>query len=433
MSRLRPHFKEHRAHVDHLVQAALAAADPELLVADRLRSASLPELAGDGHLYLVAIGKAAATMARAAHAVLGERIHLAALVGKSPHPPAWLPAGWQYHAGSHPVPDARSVDAATAVATMLQATQPEDQLLVLLSGGASALFSHPRLALADWQSLTAALLASGCPIDHFNIVRRHLDAVKGGGLARLAAPARCHALILSDVVGSALAAIGSGPTVPLAEPVENALAILDHYAVANRLTPSVWARVQDTLRQERDKRGDNYPRPTNEIIGDNHRAGQAAAQAAAALGFDPIHLTSHLQGEAREVGKVVAALAQDAPDGACYVLGGETTVTLRGKGAGGRNQELALATAVALQNVPRRIVFTLATDGEDGPTAAAGAIVSGRTVKQAEAAGLDAAGALAANDSFTFFTHLDAGRQHIVTGPTGTNVNDLTFILAYSP
>ena len=296
----------------------------------------------------------------------------------------------------------------------------------------------PGVTLADIQALTHVLLRSGAPIQAINTLRKHLSQVKGGGLARLAHPATVIALILSDVVGSPLDVIASGPTVPDPTTFADALAALARYGIADEVPPAIRrhleagaaGRIPDTP-----KAGDPVlARVHNVIVADNALAAQAAAERARALGFETL-LSTFVEGEAREVARVVAALAKEvvtyrrpvAPP-ACLVLGGETTVTLRGDGMGGRNQELALAAALELAGWGDVMVAALATDGTDGPTDAAGGLIDGTTVARGEALGLSASAALAANDAYPY---LDRVGDLLMTGPTNTNVNDLTLIFVF--
>lgn len=438
-------FGAYREHVTQLLHAALAAADPEAAVRRALRregqalhagSLTLPQTP-NGRLFLIAVGKASVPMATAAAAVLGDALTAGIAITKrtkNEAAPSIPHTAITVTEGAHPVSDASSVAATTAVLDLLADTQPDDLVLCLISGGASALLTQPLLPLADWQAVNKALLVSGCTINEFNCVRRQLDRVKGGGLAAAAAPARCVSLILSDVVGNPLSDIGSGPTVPTSETAVDALTVLRRYQMEAALAPAVWERVAAALETAVSPRLPHPPH--NEIIGDVRIAAEAAATAARTLGFQTQLLTAQLEGEAREVGRVVAAIAKDAPAGRCLILGGETTVTLRGDGIGGRNLETALAAALALDGVPETAVASIATDGDDGPTQAAGAVITGTTVKNGRDAHLDATAALAANDSYTYFNQLEphlpaAHKTLLITGLTGTNVNDLIFILKY--
>jgi glycerate 2-kinase len=327
----------------------------------------------------------------------------------------------------HPVPDGNSVRGAQAVADIARQATERDLVICLLSGGGSALLTLPvaGLTLADLQALTDALLRSGATINELNTVRKHLSRVKGGRLAHLVAPAALVTLVLSDVVGDPLDVIASGPTVPDPTTVADAQAVLKWYGIrTGRAVPF----------QETPKPGDPaFERVQHVIVGSNRLAAVAAVEQARQLGFGALLLSTYIEGEAREVARVAAALAKGmrghgdplSPP-ACLVWGGETTVTVCGEGKGGRNQELALATALALDGWPGVLVMALATDGTDGPTDAAGAIATGETVARAEALGLDSQAALDANDSYPFFEALG---DLILTGPTGTNVNDLLFVL----
>jgi hydroxypyruvate reductase len=316
---------------------------------------------------------------------------------------------------------------------------------VLISGGGSALLPLPAdaLPLADYQALTGLLLRCGADITEINAIRKHCSRLQGGQLARLAAPAQVVTLILSDVVGTPLDAIASGPTVPDPSTFADAVAILRRHGILDQIPGSVRdhllagaaGAIPDTP-----KPGDPlFQHVTNVVIGDNASAGRAAVAEAHRLGFSSALLTTFIQGEAREVGRAVAGLAQGIACGqsdfaapACLVLGGETTVTIRGQGTGGRNQELALAAAIALDSYPlpedvEVAVASLGTDGTDGPTDAAGGVAWPDTVARGRALGLDARAALADNDSYHY---LGALGDLIVTGPTGTNVNDLIVIIA---
>jgi hydroxypyruvate reductase len=432
-------------------RAALAAVDPRAAVrrclhvepgpATRLRLDSWEwTLRLENRLVLVAVGKAAAPMAEAAAAVLGPRLSAGVVVTKYGHAAgAQLPATLRLIEAGHPVPDANGLDGARRVAELASDLSAGDLLLILLSGGASALLPAPApgLTLDDVQTLTTLLLRAGATIPEVNAVRKHTDRLKGGGLARLAQPASVVALILSDVVGDPLEVIASGPTTPDPTTFADVWALLARYRLTEQLTPAIAAHLQAGLAgalPETPKPGDPlFERVTNVLIGSNRQAAQAALREAEGLGYRPLLLGSFLEGEAREVGRVAAALAKSvrvhgdplAPP-ACLVWGGETTVTVRGNGRGGRNQELALAAALALDGVPGLALMALGTDGTDGPTDAAGGLVDGQTAARARALGLDLWQALADNDSYSA---LDALGALVKTGPTGTNVNDLLILL----
>jgi hydroxypyruvate reductase len=323
---------------------------------------------------------------------------------------------------------------------------PADLVIVLLSGGGSALLPAPAegLRLQDLQETTDLLLACGADITEVKAVRKHCSRWAGGQLARVASPARVAALVLSDVVGSPLDAIASGPTAPDPTTFSDARAVLTQHRLEDKVPSPVWARIEagcrgaiaDTAKPE----DPLFERVHNVIVGDNECAARAAGAEARRQGWNALYLGSRMEGEAREVGRVMAGLGlslawgeADFPLPACLILGGETTVTLQGRGKGGRNQELALAAALALDRArkPANVhiaVLSFATDGNDGPTDAAGAIATGETLVRARRLGLDARAALAATDSAPFWSALG---DLVLTGPTNTNVNDLVFVLAW--
>jgi hydroxypyruvate reductase len=324
---------------------------------------------------------------------------------------------------------------------LLQDTTANDVVICLLSGGGSALLPLPvpGVTLDDLQRLTSDLLRCGATINEINAVRKHLSQVQGGQLARLAAPAPVIALILSDVVGSPLDVIASGPTVPDTSTFADALGVLERYGIIEQTPPAIVAHLRRGLSgdvPETPKPGDPvFEHVQTLVIGDNRIAAQAAVQQAAELGLHTLLLSTYVEGEAREVAKVLAGLGkeiarygQPLPRPACLIAGGETTVTIRGQGKGGRNQELALAAAIALDGWDDVLLLTVATDGGDGPTDAAGAFADGTTVARARVQGLNPAAYLANNDAYNFFQALG---DLLITGPTRTNVNDLTLIFVF--
>jgi glycerate 2-kinase len=298
------------------------------------------------------------------------------------------------------------------------------------------------ISLADLQVLTQVLLECGATINEINTIRKHVSQLKGGQLAQLASPAKVVSLILSDVVGDPLEVIASGPTVPDPTTFDDAWSILVRYGVVEDMPTSIINHLsagREGTVPDTPKPGDPlFDRVQNVIIGSNRLAAYAAAEEAQRMGFDTILLTTFLEGEAREVGKVIAGLAKGAVHGeamhpagrslsrpVCLVLGGETTVTLHGDGKGGRNQEMALAAALSLVGWEDVLIACLATDGTDGPTDAAGAFADGTSINRAVHLGLDAKTYLGRNDAYHFFRQLD---DLIVTGPTKTNVNDLILV-----
>jgi hydroxypyruvate reductase len=453
-----------------VLAAALAAADPGAAVRRSLRHEGellyvgerTYDLARIERVLLVSFGKAGLPMARAAADILGERLSGGVVVTKAGQPildfgfsisdlplsqsKIGYPAGVnprskiQVITSGHPVPDTRSVAAGQAVAGLLAGASERDLVLALISGGGSALFTLPvpDVALDDLQALTRALLASGASINEINTLRKHLDRVKGGGLARLAHPAALAALVLSDVVGSPLDVIASGPAVADTTTFTDAWAVLERYGLAQGAPAPILAHLRRGLAgaiPDTPKPGDPaLAGVQNVVVASGAQAAAAALDMARVEGFQTLLLTTYMQGEAREVGRALAAVAREIaasgnplPRPACLVAGGETTVTLRGDGRGGRNQELALAAVADLAGLERVALVALATDGDDGPTDAAGAVVTGETLARAQALGLDPAAHLAHNDAYPFFAALG---DLLRPGPTHTNVNDLTFIFA---
>jgi glycerate 2-kinase len=393
------------------------------------------------NLYVVGCGKAGAPMAQAVEDLVGDEIAGGVVVVKYGHTAPTRQV--RLVEAGHPLPDAQSVAGARAVTDLVDGALAEDLVIVLISGGGSALLTLPApgLRLADLQDLTRLLLRCGATIHEINTLRRHCSAVKGGQLARHIAPARAVALVLSDVVGNSLDAIASGPLVPDRTTFADAWAVVETYDLAQDLPPRVRAHLEAGLRGEipdTPKPGDTLFEPMQVIVvGDNARAAEHAARAARDAGYHTQVLSTFVQGEAREVARVVAALGKEVvrfdrpqPAPACLILGGETTVTLQGDGLGGRNQELALSAALALEGWPRITVAALGTDGNDGPTDAAGGMVDGRTAARARDAAHDPIVHLKNNDAYPV---LRATSDLLVTGPTNTNVNDLIFVFVEAP
>lgn len=445
------------AAVTRILAAALGAVEPAAAVRGFLRrdgaSLEVGSASYDLHRFervlLFGIGKAGAPMARAAADILGERLAAGVVVVKEGHADQigdfGLPKGEaqsEIHnpqstieliEAGHPVPDERSVTGARRVVELLASATERDLVIGLISGGGSALLTLPApgVSLRDLQVLTQLLLASGATITEMNALRKHLDQVKGGGLVGLAGGATFATLILSDVIGDPLDVIASGPTVPDASTFAEAYGVLERYGVVARTPPAVLAHLRSGVAgrvPETPKPGDpRFDRVQNVIVGSNRQALDAAAAAVAAEGFEPSVIATPLQGEAREVGVTLARLARtDGRRPQALLAGGETTVTLHGDGRGGRNQEMALAAVEELAGQRDVVLVTLATDGGDGPTDAAGAVVTGATLHRAAALGLDPAASLARNDAYTFF---DALGDLLKPGPTQTNVNDLALLL----
>ncbi|MGE0452357.1 MAG: glycerate kinase [Vicinamibacteria bacterium] len=428
-----------------MLRAALLAARPAPLVAARLRVegetlavAGVRHRLGRGRVLVLAVGKAAAAMARAAERALGRHLDGGLAIDVSGRArPRRLPL----LLAGHPVPDARGLRAARAAAALARGLGQDDLLLVLLSGGASALLPAPAegISLADKARVTARLLAAGASIDELNVVRKHLSRLKGGGLARLAAPARVVCLALSDVVGDDLATIGSGPTHPDSSTFAEAIAILERRG-GLELAPAAVRRHLEAgargRRPETAKPGDAcFVRVRTRVIGSGKLSLAAAAREARRLGLRTVVLTARLSGEAREVAPALLARLRRrlrfsrSSRPLCLLASGETTVTVRGRGRGGRNQELALAAVEPLARFPGpAVVATLATDGRDGHSDGAGAVVDDTTLARGRSRGLDEpAAALARNDSARY---LEAVGDQVRTGPTGTNVADIVALLA---
>jgi glycerate 2-kinase len=429
-----------------ILGAGLAAVAPRAALARHLhRTGDL--LRADGRAYdlraharvlVVGAGKASAEMAAAVEDQLGAHVSAGLVIAKDGH--AVPTRHVAVREASHPLPDTRGVTATAELRALLASAGEHDLVLVLLSGGGSALLEQPAdgLSLGALQATTEALLRAGATINELNAVRKHLSAVKGGNLARAAAPATVLVLVLSDVVGNPLDVIASGPCAPDPTTYADALAVLARYQLAEAVPPAVRAHLEAGARGERPetpKPGDPvFARVHHVIVGDNAQAAAACVAEAERHGLRALLLSTFVEGEAREVGRVLGALGRElrlhgrplAPP-ACLVLGGETTVTVRGPGHGGRNQEVALGAALALAGLDNVLVLSAATDGGDGPTDAAGAFADGTTLTRAAALGLDPRAHLARNDAYPFFQALG---DLLVTGPTRTNVNDLMLVLA---
>jgi len=417
--------------------AALRAGDVGLLVLQALAGLDLP---ARGRLLVVGAGKASGAMAAAAESALGDRVVTGVVAVKDGHLAPTrrvrlLEAG-------HPVPDQRGVDAARAIRDLAASATADDLVLVLISGGGSALTPAPAppITLAEKQALTRLLLRAGADIKQLNAVRKHVSTLKGGQLARAAAPARVEALLLSDVNGDPLDVIASGPTAPDDSTFAEAMRILGRFDIRDQVAPSIVTRLQQGVQgeiAETPKPGDPlFERVRNRVIGNNTLVVDAAAAAARTLGLTPLVLTRTLEGEAVDVGRRFAAMARDLKAGrgpvalpCCVIAGGETTVTVRGQGLGGRCQELALAAAIELEGLAGAVVLAAGTDGSDGPTTAAGAIADGESARRARAAHVDLAARLADNDSHAALEPLG---DLLLTGPTNTNLLDLYLIVVES-
>jgi hydroxypyruvate reductase len=388
-------------------------------------------------VFVIGAGKASASMAKALEGMLGETIAEGLVCVKYGHL-AELATVKLVEAG-HPMPDEPGRAGAQAILELAFRAQKEDLVISVLSGGGSALLPLPveGVSLADKQETTKVLLACGATIHEINAVRKHISQVKGGGLARAVSPATHVALILSDVVGDDLDVIASGPTVPDSSAFEDCMNIFARYGITAKVPEAVLGHIQKGVEgkaPENPKPGDPlFGTVQSAIVGSNIECVLTAEKTARALGYDTVILSSMLEGETVDVAQVHAGIAKEivktghplsAP--ACVLSGGETTVTIKGDGLGGRNQEFALAAGLGIAGWDHVVVLSGGTDGTDGPTDAAGAVVDGLTVKRARELGLDPAAFLANNDAYHFFEKLG---DLVKTGPTNTNVMDLRVVL----
>jgi hydroxypyruvate reductase len=437
--------KQLRRDATSIFRAALAAADPadavmrhvridkDTLIAGRKRYA----LSHFRRVIVVGAGKASALMAVPVERLLSTRIAGGLVNVKYGHGAKLRRI--RVNECGHPVPDESGVQGAREIARIVDEAGADDLVLCLISGGASALLPYPAepITLTMKQETTRMLLASGANINEMNAVRKHISSIKGGRLAALAYPAQIVSLILSDVIGNNLDVIGSGLTAADSSTYVDARAILQRFGLLERVPQVIRERIErGASGQIEETPKANHPafqRTQNVIVGSNDLALDAAADRAKALGYRTLVLSSFIEGETREVARVHAAIAKEIIASgrpvrrpACVISGGETTVTLKGSGNGGRNQEFALAAAIDIEAMPRVVLLSGGTDGTDGPTDAAGALCDGSTVTRARAAGLDPLAYLANNDSYTFFSQVDG---LIKTGPTRTNVMDVRLVL----
>jgi glycerate 2-kinase len=446
-----------RKDLQRIAQAALESVDPLQIIRHslRLKGRTLQvrtpgvrrdfDLARFPRIFVLGFGKAAGRMAQAVEEVLGTRIDRGLVVVKAGRE-APLKLVRQV-AGGHPVPDESSVQAAEQIAAMADEADERTLVVILISGGGSSLLAAPMdpgetgLTLADIQETTRQLLACGAAIGEINCVRKHLLLLAGGRLARRIAPATSVSLVLSDVVGDDLQTIASGPTCADSTTYDQAISIARYHGIDATLPAPVMALLQEGAAgriPETPKPGEpELAASAVVLVGTNLLALRSASEQAARLGYHPLVLTSHLAGEAREAARVLAAVAKDvAASGtpcrrpACILAGGETTVTLRGNGRGGRNQEMAVAFLREMELDPALLsgawFLSFSTDGEDGPTDAAGGFADPAAGRAAVAAGLSAQDALARNDSYTF---LDRIQSLFVAGPTATNVCDIQILI----
>ena len=399
-----------------MMEAALKAAQPDSAV-----QAALGRLQIDstGRLIVIALGKAAWQMAKAASDALGNQIDKGLVITKYDHVKHDLPWFVMREAG-HPIPDSNSFDATKQALDLIMDLEARDTVLLLISGGGSALFEQPLIAPEELQDITDQLLRSGADITEINTIRKRLSAVKGGRFAERCQPARVVSIILSDIIGDPLDMIASGPAYPDSSTCADAARIINRYGI--RLSEE----AQALMAQETPK---SLPDVTSLVTGSVTVLCDAAANKARELGYEPVILTASLACQAREAGSFLGAIAQyhqHTKHSLAFIAGGETVVRLTGQGKGGRNQELALSAARDIQGLDQTLVFSLGSDGTDGPTDAAGGVVDGQTAQRLHELGMSIDHILLDNDSYPALQAVDG---LIMTGPTGTNVNDVSVLL----
>ncbi len=403
-----------RSDAQTIISASIRAVQPDAAVRRALQGREFPD-----RVVLAAVGKAAWQMAKAARECLGNRMDAGVVVTKYGHVLGPIPGCTCYEAG-HPVPDGNSFQGTQAVLDLVSGLSERDTVIFLLSGGGSALFEKPLISGEELQDITNQLLSSGADIVEINTIRKRLSAVKGGRFARMCAPARVFAIVLSDILGDPLDMIASGPACADRSTCEQALSIAEKYGL--RLS----GEARTLLAQETPKALDNVE---TQITGSVRELCAAAASAARELGYEPVLLTDQLCCQAREAGSFLASIARTHHSQGrklAFLAGGETVVKLTGAGKGGRNQELALSAAQGIDGLDGALVFSLGSDGTDGPTDAAGGIVDGQTAARLRKQGLSIHQVLENNDAYHALAKADG---LIVTGPTGTNVNDVSVIL----
>lgn len=403
-----------RNHANAIVSASISAVLPDEAVKRALQGKEFP-----GRVLLVSAGKAGWQMAKAAYDCLGSRIDKGVVITKYDHVKGPIGNLICREAG-HPVPDEHSFSATQEAVELVSGLRPDDTVLFLLSGGGSALFELPLVPGPVLQDITGQLLACGADIVEINTLRKRLSAVKGGRFAQLCAPAQVFSIVLSDILGDPLDMIASGPAYPDSSTCDQAVAIAEKYKL--RLPDEAWA----LLRRETPKVLDNV---TTQITGSVRQLCAAARDACQSLGYEPVVLTDQLCCQAREAGSFLASILrshQGSDKPLAFIAGGETVVHLTGHGLGGRNQELALAAADGIRGIPNAAVFSIGSDGTDGPTDAAGGYVDWQSADALAAHGIDIYQVLQDNDAYHALQAVDG---LILTGPTGTNVNDVSVAL----
>ncbi len=437
--------KKARKDILDIVEETIRAIDPYRLVKQNLRLEEGYLIAGsrriglpdEGRVLLAGAGKACFAMAKAAAEVLGDRVRRG-IFNVPTEPLEDLGPGFTFNVAGHPTPDQRGLRGAKMILEMAEEAKEGDVFIFLVSGGGSALLPYPApgITLEDKKKLTSLLLASGASIDQVNVVRKHVSRIKGGWLAKAAYPATVVSLIVSDVVGDPVESIASGPTCPDPSTFSDCMKIVTDYGMLDELPQSIRKRLEEGAAgriPETPKPGDPvFERTVNLVIGNNRIALEAAKRKAEELGYRSMILTDMMEGEAREIGVLVASIHSSISRSglplsppALVIMGGETTVTLTpNPGLGGRNQELALSASRKIKE--RGLILSLATDGRDGPTDSAGAIVESRTPEEIREAGMDPERQLATHSSYDALRKIGA---HLFTGYTGTNVCDVVYVL----
>jgi glycerate 2-kinase len=431
--------------LEKIFLAGLRAVDPERMVRKHVKRTDRSleigghsyELDGFQHILLVGAGKGTAPMAKALEDLLGDNLNAGCITVKYGHS---IPLRkTEIIEAGHPIPDEAGIEGAERILERVRGCSAKDLIICAFSGGGSALLPAPvhPVSLSQKQQTTRLLLECGASIDEINAVRKHLSRIKGGGLAKAAHPAAVVALMLSDVIDDRLDVIASGPTVPDPSTYYGCLQILMKYGLSHDMPGAVRDLLENGAAgrfEETAKPGDPlFAGVHNLIVGNNETALLAAQEQALAAGYNCLILSSRIQGEAREVAKVFAAIGKEIRTSgrpisppACILAGGETSVTVRGNGKGGRNQELALAAAVALEGCEAITLLSAGTDGTDGPTDAAGAFADGSTCRRARHSGADCTGYLSYNDAYNLFAKTG---DLLKTGPTLTNVMDIIGLL----
>lgn len=403
-----------RSDADKIMKESLQAVLPDRAVRRALKDYQ----AGDGRTVLIAVGKAAWQMAKAARSVLGDAC-TGIVITKYGHVRGEI-LGMECYEAGHPVPDENGVIATQKAIELVDGLTEKDQVVFLLSGGGSALFEKPLVSLEELQSITGQLLACGADIVEINTIRKRLSAVKGGRFAQRCAPARVYSIILSDILGDPIDMIASGPTYPDSSTCEQAQKIAEKYHL------KLSDKAQELLREETPKRLENSKVT---VTGSVRELCTAVGRAAEKLGYEPVFLTDQLSCEAREAGRFLASILKSHQrDGRrlAFLAGGETVVHLTGTGKGGRNQELAFAAAAGIDGMENAAVFSFGSDGTDGPTDAAGGYVDGSSLQKMREDGIDPDETLRENNTYPALEKIGG---LIVTGPTGTNVNDIAVAL----